>query len=358
VRDLRTVELTAPVGKRFQYSNYIFNVLGLIVQTVSGQSYEDYVQQHIFVPLEMSHSYTSAEQAREHDRAMGHRYWFGWPFAYEMPYNRAQLPSGFINASAQDMTHYLIAQLDGGRYKDAQVLSSRGIAEIFSRAPDNRSGQLELRGQFQDNLLLVRRDYRELDTVIGVPLSLYGFYLVRVGLRTMHGVSPCPYWRRLLGKGEGRSIVNLQSGGARRWKAVVRPPIRIVLATLLVGGVVAGVQVAVKLLRGVLSLGGAVPVVYYVAYLIVSVLVAYFVYRAYARLVEKRAVSELSRTGASRELGVGALLGLGLIALRLGCCGYSASTAWWAQMPLRWWCSSRWPTMEPGPLWRRFCCGG
>jgi CubicO group peptidase (beta-lactamase class C family) len=142
VRDLRTVELTAPVGKRFQYSNYIFNVLGLIVQTVSGQSYEDYVQQHIFVPLEMSHSYTSAEQAREHDRAMGHRYWFGWPFAYEMPYNRAQLPSGFINAGARDMTHYLIAQLDGGRYKDAQVLSSRGIAEIFSRAPDNRSGQL------------------------------------------------------------------------------------------------------------------------------------------------------------------------------------------------------------------------
>jgi hypothetical protein len=61
---------------------------------------------------------------------MGHRYWFGWPFAYEMPYNRAQLPSGFINASAQDLTHYLIAQLDGGSYEDARVLSPQGIAQM------------------------------------------------------------------------------------------------------------------------------------------------------------------------------------------------------------------------------------
>jgi hypothetical protein len=42
-----------------------------------------------------------------------------------------------------------------------------------------------------------------------------------------------------------------------------------------------------------------VPAFYYLAYLIVSVLVAYFVYRAYVRLVEKRAVDETS--GAARR---------------------------------------------------------
>ena len=97
------------------------------------------------------------------------------------------------------------------------------------------------------------------------------------------------------------------------WRSVFGPLGRIVLATVLVGGSVAVAQVVVKLLRGVLSLGGAVPAFYYVAYLIVSVLVAYFVYQAYVRLVEKRAASELSGTGAPRELGLGALLGLGLI---------------------------------------------
>jgi membrane protease YdiL (CAAX protease family) len=103
-----------------------------------------------------------------------------------------------------------------------------------------------------------------------------------------------------------------------RWKDVLGPLARIVVAVALVYGAVAVAEVVVKSLRGVLSLGGAVPAAYYLAYLIVSVLVAYFVYRAYVRLVEKRAVSELSRTGASRELGVGMLVGLGLAAATIG----------------------------------------
>jgi hypothetical protein len=134
VRDLKDTRLTAPVGTKFEYSNFNFDVLGLIVQTVSGQSYEEYVQRHIFTPLEMNHSYTSPEEAREHGRAMGYRYWFGRPFAYEMPYNRGHLPAGFINSSAEDVTHYLIAQLNEGRYEGTQVLSPPGIAEMHKPA--------------------------------------------------------------------------------------------------------------------------------------------------------------------------------------------------------------------------------
>jgi uncharacterized protein len=103
-----------------------------------------------------------------------------------------------------------------------------------------------------------------------------------------------------------------------RWKAALLPLGRIVLAVLLVGGAVAVAQVVVKALKGVLSLGGFVPAVYYLAYLIVSVLVAYFVYRAYVRFIEKRAVPELSGDGAPRELGIGMLVGLGLVCVVVG----------------------------------------
>jgi uncharacterized protein len=103
-----------------------------------------------------------------------------------------------------------------------------------------------------------------------------------------------------------------------RWKAVLGPLARIVLAVILVYGAVAAAEMAVKALRGVLTLGGTIPEAYYLVYLIASVLAAYFVYRAYVHLVEKRTLSELSRTGASRELGVGALLGLGLAAATIG----------------------------------------
>jgi membrane protease YdiL (CAAX protease family) len=103
-----------------------------------------------------------------------------------------------------------------------------------------------------------------------------------------------------------------------RWKSVLGPVARIVLAVLMVGGAVAVAQVVVKTLKGVLSLGGLVPAVYYLAYLIVSVLVAYFVYRAYVRFIEKRAVLELSGDGAPRELGIGMLVGLGLVFVIVG----------------------------------------
>lgn len=106
-----------------------------------------------------------------------------------------------------------------------------------------------------------------------------------------------------------------------RWKVLRSPPVRIVLAVLLVGGAVFAAEVLVKALEGVLSLGGAAPAIYYATYLIVGVLVAYFVYRAYVRLVERRDVTELSRSGAPKELGIGMLIGLGLAGAILGILG-------------------------------------
>jgi CubicO group peptidase (beta-lactamase class C family) len=50
VRFLKKVELNRPVGKGFGYSNANYEVLGLIVQTVSGQTYEETIRQSIFAP--------------------------------------------------------------------------------------------------------------------------------------------------------------------------------------------------------------------------------------------------------------------------------------------------------------------
>ena len=108
---------------------------------------------------------------------------------------------------------------------------------------------------------------------------------------------------------------NVRASG---WKGFLGPLGRIVLAAVLVVAAVATAQVVVKLLKGVLSLGGAVPALYYLVYLLASVLVAYFVYRAYVRLVEKRPLTELSGAEAPGELGIGAAVGLGLVAVVVG----------------------------------------
>jgi CubicO group peptidase (beta-lactamase class C family) len=133
VRALARLKLTRPVGSKCEYSNLNYNVLGLIVEAASGSSYADYIQHHIFDPLEMRHSYTSRDEARQNGLAMGHRHWFSLPFpARNLSIPRGSLPSGQLISCAEDMAHYLITHLHGGRYGDAQILSPAGM-EVLHR---------------------------------------------------------------------------------------------------------------------------------------------------------------------------------------------------------------------------------
>jgi len=140
VRKLAGVQLTGPVPHEFGYSNANYDTLGLIVQAVSGLPYEEYVKQEIFVPLDMRQSFVSQEEALRHGMASGYRWWFGLPVAVTMPCNRSELPAGYIIASAQDMGHYLIAQMNEGRYGDASVISPRGMAAAHVQPSANAYG--------------------------------------------------------------------------------------------------------------------------------------------------------------------------------------------------------------------------
>lgn len=138
-RALSTLKLSNPVGAKFEYSNVNYNLLGLIVEAASGETYADYIQQHIFAPLGMNHSYTSQAEAKVNGLAVGHRYWFGYPVAiYDLPLPLGYLPSGQLISSAEDMAHYLIAHLNGGWYKGEQILSSEGMDEMHRGVAEQR----------------------------------------------------------------------------------------------------------------------------------------------------------------------------------------------------------------------------
>jgi len=134
VRGLNTLVLDRPVGASFEYANTNYSVLGLLVQTVSGQPYETYVQQHIFSPLQMDHSFASEQDARRYGLVQGYQLWFGIPFATALPYLRDLLPAGYLISTAEDMAHYLIAQLGGGRFENTAVLSPAGITTLHAPA--------------------------------------------------------------------------------------------------------------------------------------------------------------------------------------------------------------------------------
>ncbi|MCS7002723.1 MAG: beta-lactamase family protein, partial [Dehalococcoidia bacterium] len=132
VRRLRFVRLTRAPGTTYQYSNANFMIAGLIVQTVSGLSYEDYIRQRVFAPLGMTRSFLLQAEARQHGMAQGHHLLYGRAIPTNLPEDRGTLPAGLHVTCAEDMGRYLMALLNGGELDGARVLSAEGVKTMLS----------------------------------------------------------------------------------------------------------------------------------------------------------------------------------------------------------------------------------
>ena len=76
VRDLSHARLGAPVGTKMQYFNPGYSILGLIIETISGQSYGDFINDHIFTPLKMTNSFTDPTEANAAGLSQGYSQFF------------------------------------------------------------------------------------------------------------------------------------------------------------------------------------------------------------------------------------------------------------------------------------------
>lgn len=134
IRTLNTAELNFAPGEAFEYTNTNYDILGLLIQTVSGQSYEEYIEENIFAPLDMDQSYTSLEDARAGNMTRGYYPFFGITTAYDhlMPYSRIVKPSAGLFSSAEDLTHFLVAHLNQGQYQGNPILSDKGITTLHT----------------------------------------------------------------------------------------------------------------------------------------------------------------------------------------------------------------------------------
>ena len=132
VRALASAELTAPVGSTFQYFNVGYDVLAVIVQNVSGMSYEEYLQKNILDPLEMTRTYTDPDIARANGLSQGYSRFFGFTVPQAQPHRVYELSAGYIISTAEDMAHYSMAMDNAGIYNGKQLLSVRGMDMLFA----------------------------------------------------------------------------------------------------------------------------------------------------------------------------------------------------------------------------------
>ena len=127
------LEVTDSYGKHL-YANANYGLLGLIIEAVSGESYESYVTKHIFQPLRMSQSSASLQASIEKGLIAGYRNYFGLPISgpadYPGPIDRGSwgsVPAGYLSASISDMGRYLQMYLRDGD----GIISKESVQQMF-----------------------------------------------------------------------------------------------------------------------------------------------------------------------------------------------------------------------------------
>ncbi len=91
------------------------------------------------------------------------------------------------------------------------------------------------------------------------------------------------------------------------------PLVRAIIALVMVVGAIIAVQLVMKLLGRLLFATDELPVLWKILMLLSMTIIAFLAYYFYVRLIERRPVAELNRSGAIKELGVGCAVGAGLI---------------------------------------------
>lgn len=109
VRKLVGFELKRQPGTAFEYATINYDVLGAVIENVSGMSYENYLAKNILAPLGMTHSLVGRPQDSS-AIAKGYKIGFFAAREYEAPIYRGNTPAGYIISNANDMVRWLKVQ--------------------------------------------------------------------------------------------------------------------------------------------------------------------------------------------------------------------------------------------------------
>jgi CubicO group peptidase (beta-lactamase class C family) len=103
------------------YSNYGASLAGYIVERVSGERFADYMARHIFTPLGMQHSTFDQPLPAPLLSNMSKGYLNGetTPGLYELV---VWQPAGSVSTTGDDMSRFMIAHLQHGRFEESQIL--------------------------------------------------------------------------------------------------------------------------------------------------------------------------------------------------------------------------------------------
>jgi CubicO group peptidase (beta-lactamase class C family) len=104
-------ELKSKPGTEYAYSNVNYNLLGLIIENVTGRPYKDYMENEVFLPLELE-STSAGVPENEDDIVKGSRLGFRSDFEYDVPVREASVPAGYFYSDTEDTGKWMKAWIE------------------------------------------------------------------------------------------------------------------------------------------------------------------------------------------------------------------------------------------------------
>lgn len=114
------------------YANVNYSLLGEIIEIVSGQSYNDYITENLFEPLQLSNTAATLDESIKNGVIDGHTNYWGFNIKrnHQYPCSKSSwitVPAGYISSSTNDLGKYLQMYLNNGN----GVISKKSIDTMF-----------------------------------------------------------------------------------------------------------------------------------------------------------------------------------------------------------------------------------
>jgi CubicO group peptidase (beta-lactamase class C family) len=135
---LKYLEPQEPMRTTFLYNNLMFAAVGQVIEMKSGKKWEDFVRERIFTPLGMNTTcYTIADMLKQPDYGVAFREKRDSFELEKIPYyedTEGVAPAGAIISNIDELSHWLIALMNEGKYSGKQVLPASVLKETLQPA--------------------------------------------------------------------------------------------------------------------------------------------------------------------------------------------------------------------------------
>jgi CubicO group peptidase (beta-lactamase class C family) len=144
------LEPQEPMRQTFLYNNLMFAAVGYLIELQSGKTWEQFVKERIFDPLQMNAtSYSIRDMLKRPEFGVGFTERRDSFELYRIPYYEdisGVAPCGAIVSNIEDMSHWLIALMNQGKYDGKQVLPAEVLKATLQPAIALPNTALETRG--------------------------------------------------------------------------------------------------------------------------------------------------------------------------------------------------------------------